>query len=202
MNTTATDPRPAYAAVSAWMQSLLANITEEQLALPTPCDEFDVRALAQHVNAVGLRAVALAESATVEGQPFLADAHDAATYGATRERALAAWDVAPLEREVTVPWGVVPGFAALGMYVSETLVHGWDLAVATGQPFEAPDGALAERALAVAKVALPAEIRGMDDVPFGPVVEPRDGAGPTERLANWNGRSSSGWVAEATDPAR
>lgn len=186
MTNTATDPRPSYAAVSAWVQSLLANITEEQLALPTPCDEFDVRALAQHMNAVGLRAVALAESATVEGQPFLAEDHDAATYGATRERALAAWDAAPLEREVTVPWGVVPGFAALGMYVNETLVHGWDLAVATGQNAEFPEPALPEGVLAVVKNVLPADFRG-GDVPFGPVVEPREGAGPTERLANWNG---------------
>ncbi|MGX9296945.1 TIGR03086 family metal-binding protein [Tsukamurella paurometabola] len=192
MTNTATDPRPAYAAVTAWVQSLLANVTEEQLALPTPCDEFDVRALAQHMNAVGLRAVALAESATVEGQPFLAEDHDAATYGATRERALAAWDAAPLEREVAVPWGVVPGFAALGMYVNETLVHGWDLAVATGQDPEFGDAAIVERALAVAEASIPAAIRGAEGVPFGPVVEPREGAGPTERLANWSGHH---WAA-------
>lgn len=186
MTNTATDPRPAYAAVSAWVQSLLAGVSEEQLSRPTPCDEFDVRALGRHMNAVGLRAVALAEVATVEGQPFLADEHDATTYGATRERAIAAWDAAPLEREVTVPWGVVPGFAALGMYVNETLVHGWDLAVATGQTAEFPEPALPEGVLAVVKTVLPADFRG-GDVPFGPVVEPREGAGPTERLANWNG---------------
>ncbi|KXO89324.1 TIGR03086 family metal-binding protein [Tsukamurella pseudospumae] len=196
MTNTATDPRPAYAAVSAWMQSLLAGITADQFDKPTPCDEFDVRALAQHIGAVGLRSVALAEVATVEGQPFLADDYSAEAYGATRERALEAWDVAPLGREVTVPWGVVPGFAALGMYINETLVHGWDLAVATGQPAEfGGDPAVVEGALAAVHAALPAEIRGMEGVPFGPVVEPRDGAGPTERLANWNGRSAAGWVA-------
>lgn len=194
MTSTATDPRPSYSAVSAWMQSLLAGIADEQLALPTPCDEFDVRTLAQHINAVGLRAVALAETATVEGQPFLAADASADAYAATRERALAAWDAAPLDREVTVPWGVVPGFAALGMYVNETLVHGWDLAVATGQSAEFPDSALPEGVLAVVKQVLPADFRG-GEVPFGPVVEPREGAGATERLANWNGRSSTNWIA-------
>ncbi|KXP12854.1 hypothetical protein AXK57_00975 [Tsukamurella pulmonis] len=186
MTNAATDPRPAYAAVSAWMQSLLAGVTEDQLGDPTPCDEFDVRTLARHLNAVGMRSVALAEVATVEGQPFLADEYDATTYGALRERALAAWDATPLDREVTVPWGVVPGFAALGMYVNETLVHGWDLAVATGQPAEFPEPAVPEGVLAVVKSVLPADVRG-GDMPFGPVVEPREGAGPTERLANWNG---------------
>lgn len=193
MTNAATDPRPSYAAVSAWMQSLLAGITVDQLDKPTPCDEFDVRTLAQHIGAVGLRSVALAEVATVEGQPFLADDFSAEAYGATRERALAAWDAAPLEREVTVPWGVVPGFAALGMYINETLVHGWDLAVATGQNSEFPEAALPEGVLAVVKNVLPADFRG-DEVPFGPVVEPREGAGPTERLANWSGRTSVGWI--------
>lgn len=193
MTNTATDPRPSYAAVSAWMQSLLAGVSDDQLDKPTPCDEFDVRTLAQHIGAVGMRAVALAETATVDGQPFLADDFSAAAYAGTRERALAAWDAAPLEREVTVPWGVVPGFAALGMYVNETLVHGWDLAVATGQTAEFPEPALPEGVLAVVKNVLPADFRG-GEVPFGPVVEPREGAGPTERLANWSGRSSAGWV--------
>lgn len=189
MTDTATDPRPAYAAATAWVQSLLANITEEQLSLPTPCDDFDVRALAQHLGAVGVRAVALAEIATVEGQPFSVDDFSADAYGAARERALAAWAQAPLDREVTVPWGVVPGFAALGMYVNETLVHGWDLAVATGQPAEFAEPAIVDGALAAVQAALPAQIRGLDEVPFGPVVESREGAGPTERLANWNGHA-------------
>ncbi|GAB3132070.1 TIGR03086 family metal-binding protein [Tsukamurella serpentis] len=177
------------------MQSLLTGLSDDQLGRPTPCDEFDVRTLAQHIGAVGLRAVALAETAGVEGQPFLADDFTADAYGAVRERALAAWQAAPLDREVTVPWGVVAGNVALGMYVNETLVHGWDLAVATGQAAEFPDGAVPEAVLAVAQAGLPAQIRELPDVPFGSVVEPRDGAGPTERLANWNGRSSAGWVA-------
>lgn len=194
MNITATDPRPAYAAVTEWVRTLLGNVTTDQLALPTPCDEFDVRTLAQHILAVGLRAEALATRATVDGQPVLADHYDANTFGQIRERALAAWAVAPLDREVQVPWGTVPGAAALGMYVNETLVHGWDLAVATGQNAEFSDSDIVAAAFAVVQSALPAQIREMDDVPFGPVVEPREEAGPTERLANWSGRSSAEWV--------
>jgi uncharacterized protein (TIGR03086 family) len=194
MNTTATDPRPAYAAATEWVQSLLGNVTDDQLAGPTPCDDFDVRALAEHLIATVMRAEALATVATVEGQPFRADEHDADTFAAIRTRALTAWETAPLDREVVVPWGTVPGFAALGMYVNEALVHGWDLAVATGQPAEVPDGGIAEGAFGVAQVALPAQIRELEGVPFGPVIESRPEAGPTERLANWNGRPSAGWL--------
>ncbi len=64
-------------------------------------------------------------------------------------------------------------------------MHGWDLAVATGQDAEADPG-LAVAALAQARQILPAAIRG-GDVPFADVVEPAPDAGPTERLANWAG---------------
>lgn len=64
-------------------------------------------------------------------------------------------------------------------------MHGWDLAVATGQPSEA-DADLASAALALAARTLPAEPRG-GHVPFAPVAEPSPDAGPTEQLANWSG---------------
>ena len=67
-------------------------------------------------------------------------------------------------------------------------MHGWDLAVATGQPSEA-DPALVEAVAGITRAFIPAEQRG-GAVPFGPVVEPRPEAGPTERLANWSGRPS------------
>ena len=41
-----------------------------------------------------------------------------------------------LETTVHVPFGDVPGAFALGMHTVETIVHGWDLAKATGQPTE------------------------------------------------------------------
>jgi len=92
-----------------------------------------------------------------------------------------------LDRAVTAPWGRVPGRVAMYGYLSETLVHGWDLAVATGQPAEAPTE-IAEASLAAAPRLLPAEPRG-GHVPFAPPVQPAPDAGPTERLANWSGRA-------------
>ena len=102
--------------------------------------------------------------------------------------ATAFWaDGARLDALVTVPWGRVPGHAAMWGYIREALVHGWDLAVATGQDVEA-DPNTARAALIETQQALPAEPRG-GSIPFAAPVDPPDGAGPTERLANWCGHA-------------
>ena len=76
--------------------------------------------------------------------------------------------------------------------LNEVLVHGWDLAVSTGQDPEA-DPALARAAHEIMERALPASPRG-GEVPFGPVVDSTPDAGPTERLANWCGRVTAPWM--------
>jgi uncharacterized protein (TIGR03086 family) len=185
-----TDPRSRYGAALDWAAARAAAVRPDQLALPTPCPEFDVRALLGHLIATVRRAVAIAEGTNPLDIPVVTTDvpdHDlAGTYAQDAKRALDAWaDEARLDAMVTVPWGRLPGRGAVGAYTNETLVHGWDLAVATGQDPEA-DPELAEALLAVAEQAIPAEPRG-GHVPFAPPVESAPGAGPTERLANWSG---------------
>jgi len=157
---------------------------------PTPCPEFDVRALLGHLVATVERARVIGEG----GDPFsvplvitgVADGSWADTYAAATEKMWTVWsDDDRLDAPVTAPWGTIPGRAAIWGYLNETLVHGWDLAVATGQDSEA-DPDLAGAVLAVAERIIPADHRG-DGVPFAPVVDPAPSAGPTERLANWAG---------------
>ncbi|NIL83516.1 hypothetical protein RhoFasGS6_00871 [Rhodococcus fascians] len=124
--------------------------------------------------------------------PLCSD-HDAASFDTSVTQARAAWaDDELLDAPVAVPWGEVPGRSAVWGYARELLVHGWDLAVATGQPADA-DPALVDPVAAELRALLPAESR-VPGVPFGPIVEPRSEAGPLERLANFAGRSSDGWV--------
>lgn len=193
-NTQIVDPRPAYAAATAWVTELLEGVAESQWSAPTPCEEFDVRTLAAHLIAGANRAIALASGADALALPRFADAYDATAYADTVRRAIESWsDDATLSTPVTVPWGEVPGAGALWGYTNEVLVHGWDLAIATGQPAEA-DPTIVEPVLKVAHQFIPAEIRDHPEVPFGPVVTPRADAAPTEQLANWNGRESSTWM--------
>ncbi len=189
--TQTTDPREIHRRAMAQTESIVAAVGPGQLGLPTPCAEYDVRALLSHIVG-GLNRVAIAgEGGDALARPARADdvPDDGwlATYRAAADRAAAAWaDDAKLDALVELPWGKVPGRIAMAGYAQEILTHGWDLARATGQPTEG-DPELASWALAGAKRILPPEARGAD-VPFGPVVQVPPGAGPYAQLAAWLGR--------------
>lgn len=188
-----TDPREVYFTSAAWVSGLLTGVRADQLDLPTPCDEFDVRTLAGHLVATVRRLIAIAELGSPDSVSPLCSDHDAASFDTSVTQARAAWaDDALLDAPVAVPWGEVPGRSAVWGYTRELLLHGWDLAVATGQPAEVDD-TLVEPVAVEFHAMLPADAR-VPGVPFGPVVEPRAGAGSLERLANFSGRSSDGWV--------
>jgi uncharacterized protein (TIGR03086 family) len=173
--------------------SLLGAAREDQHPLPTPCDEFDVVTLSAHLIGTVGRIIAIAEVGSPDSVPPIADVHDADTFAQLAARAHDVWvDDALLDRSVVAPWGESTGRLALWAYINEALVHGWDLAVATGQPAEA-DPALVEPTAGVVAELIPAAIR-VPGVPFSAVVVPRADAGPTERLANWSGRSTATWV--------
>jgi len=185
------DPRVALARTQQWVAELLAGVTPDQLALPTPCAEFDVAQLVQHLYGVADRVEAMGHGRPAASVPPFAEALPddlAAGYRERAERSQAAWaDDDTLTRVVVAPFGPLPGAQVIGVYVSEQVTHGWDLAVATGQPAEAaPELAeLGERAIRAVLDPLP---RG-GVVPFGPAVEATPGARPTERLAAYLGRS-------------
>lgn len=189
MTNQTTDPRPYYDRALTWVRSLMTGLDPARLGDPTPCSEFDVRALLGHLVCTVERARIMAEGGDPETVPLVAAADDLpAAYAEGAEKALAAWQHdALLDRTVRAPWGEVPGRAAVWAYTNETLVHGWDLAVATGQDEEAdPDVVAPVRA--EFETQLPAAFRG-GPVPFAEVVPSRPDAGPTERLANWSGHA-------------
>jgi uncharacterized protein (TIGR03086 family) len=89
---------------------------------------------------------------------------------------------------VTIPAGTLPGVVACELRVVEALVHGWDLARATGLPLDFPAD-LVEESIAFSRVQLgrlPA-----DRTPFGPSQPVADDAPPLDRLAALLGRSVS-----------
>jgi uncharacterized protein (TIGR03086 family) len=184
------DPRPSFAAALDQATAVVAAITSDDLGRPTPCHDYDVDALVRHLFGSTGRIAGLPAGRPMSDSPDLVDRLPddlGAAYAALADEARQAWsDDGALTRIVTVPWGTFPGAIALGGFLMEIVVHTWDLADAISyrQPL---DPALAEAALAVAHLALPAERRG-EGVPFEPPVPVDEEADAYLRLAAWVGR--------------
>ncbi|EST39022.1 hypothetical protein N566_04320 [Streptomycetaceae bacterium MP113-05] len=186
------DPCAGYAAAADQMAALIALVTPERLGDPTPCGEWDVRALIGHVVDGTLRTAALGEQGSgarmaEEAPPEVGDDGWEEAYAEAAVRFRAAWvDDADLDGVYTVPWGEVPGRGVVGAEVQETVMHAWDLARAIGA-VDRLDDRLAGAVLPFAEQILPAEPRG-GAVPFGPVRAAAPDADAYVRLAAWLGR--------------
>ena len=120
-----------------WVGGLFEDVTPTQLNTPTPCADWDVRGVMNHVVFVNLM---LARAA--RGEPLPSDHSSmpdvlgddpAAAYRASAEGILSAFsDQEALERTVTAPCGELPGIVFVGHAFTHNLVHGWDLAKAIG----------------------------------------------------------------------
>ncbi|MFF5187093.1 TIGR03086 family metal-binding protein [Streptomyces sp. NPDC000345] len=188
---TITDPRPVYTRATEQAAALIRTVRPDQLAGPTPCTEFDVRTLLSHmvggtrrIAIVGEGGDGLAEPAFAEG---VEDDGWAEAYDEVRARAVKAWESdARMAAPVRVPWGEVPGDAALSGYVMEIVTHTWDLNESLGRPL-ALDPALAEFALAAGHRNLPDPERDAR-TPFDSARPAPEEAGPYAELAAWLGR--------------
>ncbi|MFE1753093.1 TIGR03086 family metal-binding protein [Streptomyces anandii] len=187
----AIDPRPVYARATEQAAALIKTVRPGQLTGPTPCTEFDVRALLSHVVGGTLRIAVVGEGGDgLAVHPFaegVADQEWAAAYDEVRARVLKAWEADDrMTARVRVPWGEVPGSAALSGYVMELVTHTWDLSESLGHPLEL-DPELAEFALGIARRVLPDERRD-EQTPFAAAVPAGEEADAYGRLAAWLGR--------------
>jgi uncharacterized protein (TIGR03086 family) len=120
-------------------REVVAGIGDDDWARPTPCAEWDVRALLNHVVAGNWWASRLAAGATIEevGTEYDGDVLRPSPLGEYHESAVAAARAfeAPgaMEAPCAVSYGPVPGAVYAGHRFLDVAVHGWDLAVATDQ---------------------------------------------------------------------
>lgn len=115
---------------TAWTAEKIASVKPNQLASDTPCEEWDVRAVINH----GISVLNMFARAAEGGElgppspgppPDLAGDDPAAAYGEARRQAVAAWRRAGSDPR-------------LGIGFADQLIHGWDIAKATGQDTEMP----------------------------------------------------------------
>lgn len=120
---------------------VVKGVRADQLDDPTPCSEWDVRALLNHVTGgatmfaecVEHGSIADAEMGRLMTEDLLGADHVSA-FNAAADRAVAAFDSpGALDKMVKLPFGEMPAGIALQIAVFDVSVHTLDLAAATGQ---------------------------------------------------------------------
>jgi uncharacterized protein (TIGR03086 family) len=189
-------PDPVDPTVDKFQRSLdgfdqrVAAVRDDQWQAPTPCSEWDVRALVGHVTSEQLWAPSMLAGRTMAevGDRFDGDVLGDDPRAAWREAAAGAREAAAsskaLDGMVHVSYGDVPAERYLTEMTLDAVVHAWDLARATGGD-ERLDPELVELALALVEPNL--ELLAASGL-FGAPLEVPAGADPQTRLLALLGR--------------
>jgi len=165
---------------------LIDRIAPGQWTAPTPCTEWSVRDVVNHLVGTNLLFVAMFEGSPMPERG--ADRLGTDPAGAFRRSAAKVQAAAALpgvlERSQTTPVGVATGAERLQWRIVDLLAHGWDLVQATGGAVELPED-LVEQALTFVRAELPGQPRAGR---FGDPQPIRDDAPAIDRLAALTGR--------------
>jgi uncharacterized protein (TIGR03086 family) len=154
------------------LRPVVSGVPEEALSGPTPCPEWDVRALANHMLGTieAMRRVGAGEDLDEKDPWGTAGDHMSEDWRedlGTRLAAFAeAWD-SPEAYEGEAMGGKVPKQMIGLMAFTEALLHGWDLARASAQEVAYDDGVLGAGLDAMAQIGEMGRQQGA----FGPLVD-------------------------------
>jgi uncharacterized protein (TIGR03086 family) len=173
---------------------LVDGVRDEQWDVPTPCADWTVRQLVNHLvggnrlftRVLGGEPLPPLDQLGRRGEEDQLGGDPAGAFRTSATELLAALRPAGvLERTYTVPAATLPGPAVVHLRTVETLVHGWDLARATGQQVPFPDD-LAEPELMFSRELLGRLPEGRR--PVGPARPVDEDAPAIDRLAALLGR--------------
>jgi uncharacterized protein (TIGR03086 family) len=170
---------------------MVAAIRPDERSKRTPCPEWTVRQLIDHMVGVnwayaGFRGAR--PHARDGAGPPPSDHYRGGAYAASARAALAAGRApGALDRTLRLPLiGPVPGVQAIHFHVADQLAHTWDLATATERDHSLEPEACAA-VLEFLRQAMGPETRGPGRL-FGPAVPCPEAAPPADRLAAFLGR--------------
>ncbi|MFD8564245.1 TIGR03086 family metal-binding protein [Streptosporangium canum] len=170
---------------------VVRGLERDRLDGPTPCPELDVRALVNHLILwTGFRGYTAGlkqpPGGPADDHDFTAEPGWADAYATRSAEAARVWSdpEAWAGESGMIGKGLMPAPFIGGIVLGEWLLHGWDLAVATGQTL-AVDEELA--AALYGTIASKAEMARQYKV-FGPEVPVRESAPPFEHALGLAGR--------------
>jgi uncharacterized protein (TIGR03086 family) len=177
---------------AAGVAALLPGVRDDALDAPTPCVGISVAVLLSHLYGLSEAFRGAAEKEPDPGPPP-ADpgplAPDWRTSLPARLDALAeAWRKPDAREGSTAAGGLeMPATEAGLVALDELVLHGWDLARATGQPYEVDPASLVACMEFVTAAARPEGVPGL----FGPPVPVPEDAPALDRLVGLSGRDPS-----------
>jgi uncharacterized protein (TIGR03086 family) len=141
-------------------KQMVGNISAADLAKPTPCTEWNVQALVEHMIDTNCRFSAAASGQEAPRASGSSAAELIKAYSASGEAAVAAWQTpGVLDRTLKLPFGEAPGAVAMGINLGDQLLHIVDLGRALGRSYSI-DADLAEGMLTMMHQILRPEFRG------------------------------------------
>ncbi|OEJ97651.1 TIGR03086 family metal-binding protein [Streptomyces thermolilacinus] len=172
---------------------VIRAIPDERLADPTPCGEYDVRALLGHLHQVVVNFQLLAAKKDVD---FSVEAEDVCrradwrdSFAVETAALVDAW-AEPGAEEGTAGAMGLPAAVVGRMVLGDLVIHAWDLALATGQEY-APDPAVVDDVLGTFRELAPTGRTMGAFGPEHPLPDAGAGASPWERLLALTGRDPS-----------
>ena len=169
---------------------VIDNVDADQLSSPTPCASWDVAALIDHLvgGQTFFAAAVRGEAPSGDGSSAAAGDFRAAFAAASGECVAAFQSLDDMNSTVTAPFGEMPAHAFMGLAMTDTFQHAWDLAKATGQDTDlAPE--IAATQPAATQQTIPAGLPGPAGAPVGAEQIVPDDAPAAARLAAFLGRS-------------
>jgi uncharacterized protein (TIGR03086 family) len=171
------------------LSAMVDRIQVMQMNDPTPCSEFTVHDVIDHMIVLGgsFSYWFRGEEAPELKPPGVYGWVPAAEFRKVMDDLLnAVQSPGAMERTITAPIGEMPGSTFARFVAFDGLIHGWDLASATGLEYE-PPAALIASVHEFARGALTAAMRDGDT--FKEATAAPDDANQMERLAAFSGRS-------------
>ncbi len=174
---------------AAAAQRVVDNVQTEDLSQPTPCSEWDVQTVLQHVIDTN-QAAARQEASPADPTP-VAPQHDANVVAdfaaATRAASVAFSAPGAMEQPFTMPWGETKGEALDQVLAMDLMIHAWDVAKATGQSTDLLDPELCQATLELGRTMM-TDAHRTPESGFGPEVSVPDDAPICDRMAAFFGR--------------
>ncbi len=185
-------PLSTFDRVVSSVRHLVEGVRPDQWSDSTPCTEWNVGQLVDHLIEGNRRVASRVreEGGGPAGAPADsgAAADRAGAYRASTQSLREAFSPeGAMERTYNSPFGPIPGPALVQLRCTEELIHGWDLARATGQSTEGLPADLAEAALAGVRHQL--GDRPREGLPFAPAQPVSEDAPAIDRLAAFCGRA-------------